>query len=329
MVQAVVRMLGTDTYLPRFSSPAIKTNTDSVTQTQRIDFQAMGTSFFCILLGADKDVCDSIYSLAIELESKWSRFIPDSEVMLLNNNPDSMLEVSDATLRLVSEMKLGFALTQGLYSGNVMGDLIDLGFSVSRTNPANVTDWSAMSVGSKNLSDIEIDLDLKSVSVPCGVAIDAGGIGKGLAADLMSDYAMQLGAMGVAVFAGGDVAVKGMSMDAAGWKVGVSDPRNSTHFISSVSLSRGGLATSSPKAWTNNNSHHIIDPRTHKSSDSNVLQATVIAANASQSEILAKMCVILQSDEGLARIDDLGVAALIVDNTNQVHASQNWGKFSC
>jgi len=322
-------MLGTDTYLPRSRSHTIETKYDSATPTQRIDFQAMGTSFFCILVGADKEVCDSIYSLAIELESKWSRFIPDSEVMLLNNNPDSMREVSDATLRLVGEMKLGFELTQGLYSGNVLGDLIDMGFATSRTNPANVTDWSAKSDGSKNLSDIEINLDLNSASVPRGVAIDAGGIGKGLAADLMTDYAMQLGAMGVAVFAGGDVAVKGMSMDAAGWKVNISDPRNSSEIIAAVSLSRGGLATSSPMGWKVNNSHHIIDPRTHKSSDSDVLQATVITQSASQAEMLAKMCVILQSEEGIARIDGLGAAALIVDDTNQVHTSQNWGKFSC
>lgn len=322
-------MLSTDTYSPRFRSQVIKTNTDSNTQTQRIDFQAMGTSFFCILVGANKEVCDSIFSLANELENKWSRFISDSEVMLLNNNPGSMCEVSDATLRLVSEMKLGFELTQGLYSGNIMGDLIDMGYAASRTNPANVTDWSAMSVGSKDLLDVKVNLDLKSVSVPRGVAIDAGGIGKGLAADLMSDYAMKLGAMGVAVFAGGDVAVKGMARDATGWKVNICDPRNSSDFIASVSLSRGGLATSSPMGWTIDNTHHVIDPRTHKSSDSDVLQATVIAANASQAEMLAKMCVILYSNEGLARIDALGLAALIVDNTNQVHISQNWGKFSC
>ncbi len=41
----------------------------------------------------------------------------------------------------------------------------------------------------------------------------------------MSDYAMQLGAMGVAVFAGGDVVVKGMSVEATGWKVDISDPK--------------------------------------------------------------------------------------------------------
>ena len=303
-------------------------NSASATPAQRIDFQAMGTSFFCLLVGADEEICDSTYSLANELESKWSRFIPDSEVMVLNNNPDSMHKVSDATLRLVSEMKLGFELTQGLYSANILSDLIDLGFATSRANPENVTLWSANSKTSADLSDVVIDLDTKSVSVPKGVALDAGGIGKGLAADLMSDYAMQLGAMGVAVFAGGDVAVKGMAQDAAGWKVNISDPNEIENFIDTISLSRGGLATSSPMGWKIGNYHHIIDPRTHRSSDSDVLQATVIAQNASQAEVLSKMCVILGAQEGISQIDSLGAAALIVDDTNQVHTSENWKIYS-
>jgi thiamine biosynthesis lipoprotein len=307
---------------------AMNTHTDSSTPTQRMDFHVMGTSFFCILVGANEEICDAIYALANELESKWSRFVPDSEVMVLNNNPDSMHLVSDATLRLVSEMKLGFELTQGLYSANILSDLIDLGFATSRANPENVTLWSANSKTSADLSDVVIDLDTKSVSVPKGVALDAGGIGKGLAADLMSDYAMQLGAMGVAVFAGGDVAVKGMAQDAAGWKVNISDPNEVEKFIDTISLSRGGLATSSPMGWKIGSSHHIIDPRTHRSSVSDVLQATVIAQNASQAEVLSKMCVILGAQEGISQIDSLGAAALIVDDTNQVHTSENWKIYS-
>lgn len=289
----------------------------------------MGTSFFCIFVGADQTIYDAVYELAIELEASWSRFLLESEVMQLNNYPDVAHKVSDSTLRLVSEMKLGFELTQGLFSGRVLGELIETGFATSRSNPENVTSWKANEKSSADLSDVEINIAAKTVTIPRGVAIDAGGIGKGLAADLMSDYAMQLGAMGVAVFAGGDVAIKGMSADAAGWKVDISDPENPIEFIASVALSRGGLATSSPMGWKIDKAHHIIDPRTLKSSTSNVIQATVIAQSASQAEVLAKMCVILQAHEGLARIDELGVAALLVDDKNQVHTSQNWKTYSC
>jgi thiamine biosynthesis lipoprotein len=120
-----------------------------------------------------------------------------------------------------------------------------------------------------------------------------------------------------------------MSVEAAGWRVDISDPNDVTKFIASVELSRGGLATSSPMGWKIGNSHHIIDPGTLKSSNSNVIQATVIAQNASQAEVLAKMCVILQASEGLARINELGVAALLVDEENQVHTSENWETYSC
>ena len=299
------------------------------TSTQRIDFQVMGTNFFCLVVGGNNEICDAVYQFANELETKWSRYIPTSELMQINNNPESMIQVSDATLRLVNEMKNGFEVTQGIFSGNILGELIDLGFANSRINPENVTNWQARAKSVADLSDVEIDLQNKSVSVPSGVALDSGGIGKGLAADLMSDYAMQLGAMGIAVFAGGDVAVKGMAPDAAGWKVNISDPGGVDKFIDTISLSRGGLATSSPMGWRIKDAHHIIDPRTHKSSDSDVLQATIIAQNASQAEVLAKMCVILGSHEGISRIDSLGVAALVIDNTYQVHTSQHWETYSC
>jgi len=289
----------------------------------------MGTNFFCLVVGGNNEICDAVYQFANELETKWSRYIPTSELMQINNNPESMIQVSDATLRLVNEMKNGFEVTQGIFSGNILGELIDLGFANSRINPENVTNWQARAKSVADLSDVEIDLQNKSVSVPIGVALDSGGIGKGLAADLMSDYAMQLGAMGIAVFAGGDVAVKGMAPDAAGWKVNISDPGDVDKFIDTISLSRGGLATSSPMGWRIKDAHHIIDPRTHKSSDSDVLQATIIAQNASQAEVLAKMCVILGSHEGISRIDSLGVAALVIDNTYQVHTSQHWETYSC
>lgn len=298
------------------------------TPNQRIDFQAMGTSFFCILVGANESICESVHDLAVDLESKWTRYQPNSEVMLLNNNPDTPIPVSDATLRLISEMKFGFEVTQGLFSGRVLKKLMELGFKTSRANPANVTSWTAETVTAADLPDVVIDFDSKSVTVPRGVAIDAGGIGKGLAADLMCDYAMQLGAMGVAVFAGGDVAVKGMAPEASGWKVEISDPQKANRFIDSVAISRGGLATSSPMGWKVGRSHHIIDPRTQACSVSDVLQATVIAQNATQAEVLAKMCVILGIREGLERIDSLGLAALLVNDSNQTHTSKNWNAFT-
>ena len=296
---------------------------------RRIDFQAMGTDFFCLLIGADESVCDSLFEMAHELESFWSRFMSTSELMQLNNNPGEALSVSNATLRLVGEMKFGYEVTQGLFSANIMGDLIDLGFRDSRKDSLRATNWTARTAAKTTLADVKINLIAETVMVPEGVALDAGGIGKGLAADLMGTRAMELGAMGVAVFAGGDVAVQGMSENADGWTVGVSDPRDVNDQISRVRLSRGGLATSSTAAWesADRNNHHIIDPRTHLSSNSDVLQATVIAKSAAHAEVLTKMCVILPALEAIARVELIGAQALLVDRNYKVFKSSGWKKF--
>lgn len=295
----------------------------------RIDFSAMGTEFFCILVGSDESVCESLFELANELESKWTRFDDASELMHLNNNPGEAISVSNATLRLVGEMKFGYELTQGLFDPNTLGDLIDLGFANSRKDPARKTTWSARAKNDASMAQVEIDLAAETVMIPAGIGIDAGGIGKGLAADLMATRAMEFGAKGVAVFAGGDVSLRGMSENADGWEVTVLDPRDSLQQLSTIRLSRGGLATSSSAAWVseNGNSHHIIDPRTHKSSKSDVLQATVIAQSAVHAEVLTKMCLILPSSEALSRMETSGAQALLVDHEHRVFKTSDWEQY--
>ena len=56
---------------------------------------------------------------------------------------------------------------------------------------------------------IEVDDDAGTVRIPDGVGFDPGGIGKGLAADLVAEELVELGAAGVCVNVGGDVRVAG------------------------------------------------------------------------------------------------------------------------
>ena len=93
---------------------------ESTSENQRIDFSAMGTEFFCIVIGSTSEICEALVSFAYELEAKWSRFQPNSELMTLNNNPNTEIEVSDFTLRLLSEIQFGYELTTGLFDANVL-----------------------------------------------------------------------------------------------------------------------------------------------------------------------------------------------------------------
>ena len=304
---------------------------ESTSENQRIDFSAMGTEFFCIVIGSTSETCEALVSLAYDLEAKWSRFQPNSELMTLNNNPNTEIEVSDFTLRLLSEIQFGYELTTGLFDANVLDPMISSGFSESRLSKGLHTNWAAQSNSDATVADIEIDLESKTAKIPHGVGIDAGGVGKGLAADLMADYALALGAKGIAIFAGGDVSVKGLSKDMNGWEIGISNPHKVKEFVGSINLSRGGLATSSPHGWQNSKlmTNHIIDPRTKKSSNEQTLQATVVAANASHADMLTKMCLLLPADKAIFEIERLHADAMLISNQNEIHTTATWQELAC
>jgi len=63
-------------------------------------------------------------------------------------------------------------------------------------------------------------MDATTVRLPAGTGFDAGGIGKGLAADLVTTEAIAAGADGICVNLGGDLRVAGTGPDGA-WTVGI------------------------------------------------------------------------------------------------------------
>ena len=63
-----------------------------------------------------------------------------------------------------------------------------------------------------------------AVTLPLGVTLDPGGIGKGFAADLTAAALVEAGAAGALVDVGGDLSATGCPPAAEGWAVTVPDP---------------------------------------------------------------------------------------------------------
>ena len=130
------------------------------------------------------------------------------------------------------------------------------------------------------------------VRLPAGVGIDVGGIGKGLAADLVARELLESGAAGALVNLGGDVRVVGDPPTADGWVVEIEDPLEPDNAIARLSLRDGGVATSSTRRrrWTRANQamHHIVDPGTGQPTSGALIGVTVVAPTASWAEALTK-----------------------------------------
>ena len=144
------------------------------------------------------------------LESRWSRFRANSEISRLNVHRGVPVVVSSDTYRLVETAARACADTQGRYDPTVIDAMCDMGydrdFSEVRAHAQFIAPIGTPAPG---CAAVRLDPTLNAVSLGEGVGFDPGGIGKGLAADIVVGELRASGIAGVMVNLGGDVAVDG------------------------------------------------------------------------------------------------------------------------
>jgi thiamine biosynthesis lipoprotein len=288
----------------------------------------MGGSATLTILGGGHQILAECWSFLGELEQLWSRFLPDSDVTRLNWAEGQSLDVDPRTALLVSQMQAGYARTSGLFDPTLLPDVMAAGYSASRVDPKRVSTLppSATSPGRIDLATVSE----KSVTLPKGTTIDPGGIGKGLAADLVSDFALALGAWGVMAEIAGDVRVAGEAPDGVAWRIGVEDPFISGSHTDVVRVPNGGVVTSSQRKrrlGDKGEKHHLINPSTRDSAQTGAQTVTVVAGTAAKAETLTKPGFLQATREYLVWLVTQGAAGLVIDINGDHHESSNWGTY--
>jgi len=288
----------------------------------------MGGSATLTILGGDRQILGDCWRFLLELEQLWSRFLSDSDVTRLNWAEGKPLDVDPRTALLVSQMQAGYARTNGQFDPTLLPDVMAAGYSASRVDPKRVSTLpaSATSPGRIDLATVSGN----AVTLPKGTTIDAGGIGKGLAADLVCDYALSLGSWGIMAEIAGDVRVAGDAPDGVAWRIGVEDPFIAGSHSDVVRVPNGGVVTSSQRKrrlGEKGEKHHLINPSTRDSAQTDVQTVTVIAGTAAKAETLTKPGFVQPTPEYLLWLVTQGAAGLIIDVDGDHHESSNWGVY--
>jgi thiamine biosynthesis lipoprotein len=303
-----------------------------------IRFPVMGSTAHVIVVGGDRMLATRARDRLGALEQLWSRFIADSEVSRINAAAGRAVAVSPDTRLLLRLALEGHRFTAGRFDPTVLPAVIAAGYdrTFDSINGAAIADGSATTAAAVvGPAGVELDDDEGTVRLPFGVAFDPGGIGKGLAADLVATELIELGAAGTCVNVGGDLRVVGDAPDGEVWRVEVHDPRGGAP-LGIVALANGAVATSSRgrRHWTSidgTEHHHLIDPRTGTSASTSVLAATVIASEGWRAEVLAKVAFLdglsPSASKGPRWLDRLGVAALVVHDSGIV-MNDRWHGFA-
>ena len=177
----------------------------------------------------------------------------------------------------------------------------------------------------------DVVVDDSSVTLPDGIGFDPGGIGKGLAADLVSAEVIAAGAAGVCVDVGGDLRVRGSGPGGGNWTISIDHPRHPAP-LALVGLVDGAVATSTTllRRWRVGGEYrnHLIDPRTGRSTDSPIELCSVVAADAWVAETLAKATLIRGGPHPFDLVDGTGAEALVVGTDGSVQASAGFDRFT-
>ena len=288
----------------------------------------MGTDVHVIVHG-QPELADLAVAEIERLEQLWSRFLPDSEICALNDAAGTWISVSPETVDLVSRAIEGWSLTAGRFDPTILGDVIRAGYDRTFTELVDTSEAPSSALH-RDAEGIAVDRVDHAVRLPAGVGFDPGGLGKGLAADLVAERLDGEGAAGALINIGGDLRAVGFGPRGEDWTVEI-DPAATGLPLATVAVEQGGLATSTVlrRRWRvgGRPQHHVIDPTTGEPADRGIVAATVIAARGWQAEVLAKVALVGGLDVASALVTELGADAVFVDEIGNLHQTPGFDRF--
>lgn len=294
---------------------------------QIVDFRAMGSSARAVVDCDTEQARLELEALPGRLhtaEHELSRFLPESALCRLNREGSARVdgELFDA---------IGVALqaaeaTDGLITPTILAALEVAGYdrSFAAVEAEEDSPLDPAEACADAFRGIERDPTTRTIRLPPGTRLDLGGTAKGWCADRMARSLAHLGP--ALVDLGGDIAT--MGSPEGGWPVAVAHPTRPDAIVDLVCLRSGGIATSGRdhRRWRRGGveQHHLIDPRTGRPAETDVVSATVLAPSALDAEVAAKVALLSGSEEGLARLERAQLAGLLVLDDGRTLRTSSW-----
>ncbi|MAM46715.1 MAG: FAD:protein FMN transferase [Planctomycetota bacterium] len=282
------------------TGPLIESYSQPDSGLSRYEGWALGT-LNVLLLQGDEQAAQAAFDCLNAIEQRLSKFLPESDVSLLNSLGSSRpVTVGGELLELIRRSREAWELTGGVFDptiGSLMRawGLVDM---VARTPDSN--ELSRL-LESRGMDLVEIDPETQAVSFSRPeVSLDLGAIGKGYAADRISSLLEEKGVETGAMLSGrSTVLTWGLPPGEKTWQVEVCHPGNRDEALCRLSMQPGALSSSSAaerflraKGKTYG---HILDPRDGLPTET-IEGATIWTRQAALGDILSTTLFILGRD---------------------------------
>lgn len=280
-------------------------------------FRAMG-SVVRLLIAPSSDaslpppgaMAVTVQAWLLRFEQTLSRFREDSELADLNRDPREEVPASPLLRDAVKAAVWAAELSDGLVDPTLAQEVVDAGYGESRAGIESAPLREALAAAPPRRPAAarpesawrELRVLDGAVRRPPGMQLDAGGIGKGLAADMLGRRLAPYPRF--VIDCGGDLLLGGTQTRDWPVEVEVRDPLTGGA-AAEIELAAGAVATSGldSRLWRNADgrfAHHLIDPATGSPAWTGLVAATAIAPGAVEAEALAKAA-LLSGPDGAER----------------------------
>jgi FAD:protein FMN transferase len=308
-----------------------------VSGEQRRTFACFGGSVTVQVGGAEAGGAARAAELRLlDAHRRLSRFLPESELTRLNDDPRSTVPVSPLLIELAAAVRRAGFLSGGLVDATLVGQIEAAGY---RESLADEDGWRLAPIAGvagpdpfpagpspeRGWSLVSVDRRAGTVCRPPGLRFDSGGIAKGLLADLVATDLRRFPSFSVDCC--GDIRVGGVGGRPR--TVFVEDPAGGEP-LHSLALRSGGVATSgiARRSWIGADgspAHHLLDPRSGAPAFTGVVQATAQAPTAFLAEVYSKLALLSGPERAPGRLPFGGVLVLDDGSFEVVEA---WAKGS-
>ena len=244
------------------------------------------------------------------VEESCTRFEPSSELMQLTAQVGVPVRVSTLLYEAVQ-----FALAVAEESGGAFDPTVGYTMETRGFNreyrTGKTIETALDSSRSVSYRDVRLDPEVETITLLRPLILDLGAVAKGLAVDLAARELRTF--MNFAINAGGDLYLGGCNPEGEPWSIGIRHPRSDHELIDSLRVSDRAVCTSGDyeRKSSNEEGHHIVNPRTGSSADQ-AASVTVIAPNAMLADALATAAFVLGPTEGIELFNRMRVDGLII-----------------
>lgn len=284
--------------------------------------KAMGVDYHVAVVCSSRQVADAAYAMAksaIEAcDARFSRFVPHSELSLLNEAHD--MEVSAEFLNATLKARRLFEETRGVFNPLVQIARFGYDRDFAQLQDGGVHDDTPYDI---DFSSTTIDQAASRVRLRPGQRLDYGGFLKGYLAELLAKEieAHFCDVRGVVVNLGGDIHARGADEEGREFVFYIHNPGPGTEDIP-VTLHNQSLATSGTykRHWMHAGkpTHHILGASGVPSEGSGVVSASVVCEDGGRAEAYAKVFLLLGPERATQLLGTEGFSFVTITKEGEV-----------